>query len=254
MKAVSAVVADMRKIIRQDPRIIQKLHRRVFLDKITREQVTLYVSFYVEAANRDAFMAIKQDLFLAFVDCVERNGAKLAKQRVQVRGCFTSFYGNYDVAHYVVHTASHAACTTSSNTDCCHNAPHRAHPPPVQQQLEFAPSVPATLPADSPDDSKPALPAPVDVAATGIPPEPPLGSNGNGPVVPASVTPASPPPATEAAAASAAAAVATKVKVAAKPADAKEGTAKEAGSEVRMCGSVCVGVCVCVCITVHTTW
>lgn len=84
LKAVSAVVADMRKIIRQDPRIIQKLHRRVFLDKITREQVTLYVSFYVEAANRDAFMAIKQDLFLAFVDCVERNGAKLAKQRVQV--------------------------------------------------------------------------------------------------------------------------------------------------------------------------
>ena len=34
-----AVVADMRKIIRQDPRIIQKLHRRVFLDKLTREQV-----------------------------------------------------------------------------------------------------------------------------------------------------------------------------------------------------------------------
>lgn len=35
----SAVVADMRKIIRQDPRIIQKLHRRVFFDKLTREQV-----------------------------------------------------------------------------------------------------------------------------------------------------------------------------------------------------------------------
>ena len=33
------MIADMRKIIRQDPRIIQKLHRRVFLDKITREQV-----------------------------------------------------------------------------------------------------------------------------------------------------------------------------------------------------------------------
>ena len=35
----AAVVADMRKIIRQDPRIIQKLHRRVFIDKLTREQV-----------------------------------------------------------------------------------------------------------------------------------------------------------------------------------------------------------------------
>ena len=31
----------MRKIIRQDPRIIQKLHRRVFIDKLTREQASL---------------------------------------------------------------------------------------------------------------------------------------------------------------------------------------------------------------------
>ena len=79
-----AVVADMRKIIRQDPRIIQKLHRRVFLDKITRDQVSIYISCYVEAPNRDAFMAVKQDLLLAFTDCVERNGAKLARHRLQV--------------------------------------------------------------------------------------------------------------------------------------------------------------------------
>jgi len=45
----------------------------------------VYVSFYVEAANRDAFMAVKQDLLLAFIDCVERNGAKLAKQLLQAR-------------------------------------------------------------------------------------------------------------------------------------------------------------------------
>ncbi len=48
-------------------------------------QVSIYVSFYVEAANRDAFMAIKQDLLLAFVDCVERNNARLARNRWQVR-------------------------------------------------------------------------------------------------------------------------------------------------------------------------
>lgn len=48
-------------------------------------QVSVYVSFYVEATNRDAYMAIKQDLLLAFIDCVERNGAKLAKQLLQVR-------------------------------------------------------------------------------------------------------------------------------------------------------------------------
>ncbi len=41
----------------QDPRVIQKLHRRVFLDKLTRDEATIYLSFYVEAANRDAFMA-----------------------------------------------------------------------------------------------------------------------------------------------------------------------------------------------------
>lgn len=47
-------------------------------------QVTVYVSFYVEATNRDAFMSVKQDLLLAFIDCVDRNGAKLAKQRLEV--------------------------------------------------------------------------------------------------------------------------------------------------------------------------
>ena len=36
-----AVVADFRKVIRQDPRIIQKLHRRVFVDKLTRDQVRM---------------------------------------------------------------------------------------------------------------------------------------------------------------------------------------------------------------------
>jgi len=38
----------------------------------------------VEATNRDAFMSVKQDLLLAFIDCVDRNGAKLAKQRLEV--------------------------------------------------------------------------------------------------------------------------------------------------------------------------
>lgn len=74
----------MRKIMRQDTRIIQKLHRRVFLDKINREQINIYISCYVEAPNRDAFMAVKQDLLLAFVDIVERNGGMLARNRLQV--------------------------------------------------------------------------------------------------------------------------------------------------------------------------
>jgi len=56
----------------------------VFLDDVTKEHCRLYLSFYVEAANRDAFMAIKQDLLLAFIDVVERNGATLARNRLQL--------------------------------------------------------------------------------------------------------------------------------------------------------------------------
>ncbi len=81
---VTDIVSDARKILRQDNRIIQKLHRRVFLDDVTKEHCRLYISFYVEAANRDAFMAVKQDLLLAFIDCVERNGASLARNRLQL--------------------------------------------------------------------------------------------------------------------------------------------------------------------------
>lgn len=81
---VTDIVSDARKILRQDNRIIQKLHRRVFLDDVTKEHCRLYISFYVEAANRDAFMAVKQDLLLAFIDCVERNGATLARNRLQL--------------------------------------------------------------------------------------------------------------------------------------------------------------------------
>ena len=42
------------------------------------------MSFYLDSANRDSFMAIKQDLLLAFIDCVQRNGAALATPRTMV--------------------------------------------------------------------------------------------------------------------------------------------------------------------------
>jgi MscS family membrane protein len=48
--------------------------------------VQLYLSFYLEAANRDAFMAIKQDLLVSFVECVEKHGGKLATPRIVVGG------------------------------------------------------------------------------------------------------------------------------------------------------------------------
>jgi hypothetical protein len=52
---------------------MNKLHRRVFLDKIGMEDVKMYISFYVEASNRDAFMAVKQ------------------VRAVECRGCESSF-------------------------------------------------------------------------------------------------------------------------------------------------------------------
>ena len=47
-------------------------------------QLTVYISCYVEAQNRDAFMAVRQDLMLAFIDCVHRNRAELARTRLGV--------------------------------------------------------------------------------------------------------------------------------------------------------------------------
>ena len=58
-------------------------------------QVTIYLSAYVEAANRDAFMAVKQDLLAAFVDCCERNGARLARNRLQVGHCVAQPFRGY---------------------------------------------------------------------------------------------------------------------------------------------------------------
>jgi hypothetical protein len=40
--------------VRNDGRIINKLHRRIFLDKITHDDAKIYLSFYVEASNRCA--------------------------------------------------------------------------------------------------------------------------------------------------------------------------------------------------------
>ena len=56
--------------------------------QVTPTHAAVYLSFYLEASNRDQFMGIKQDLLLAFVDCVERNGAKLATPRTTARPLF----------------------------------------------------------------------------------------------------------------------------------------------------------------------
>lgn len=84
ISAVPSIIGDMRRIIRNDVRVLPKLHRRVFLDKVNRNELTIYISFYIEAANRDAFMATKQEIFIEFALACERHGAQLASNRHQV--------------------------------------------------------------------------------------------------------------------------------------------------------------------------
>ncbi|MEW5303017.1 MAG: hypothetical protein WDW36_005750 [Sanguina aurantia] len=79
-----SIVQDIRRVVRNDARVMNKLHRRIFMDKVTQEDVKIYISFYADAPNREAFMTIKQDLLLAFIDCVERQGARLATPRTIV--------------------------------------------------------------------------------------------------------------------------------------------------------------------------
>ena len=43
---------DIRRIVRNDGRVLTKLHRRIFLDAITHDACRIYMSFYVDAANR----------------------------------------------------------------------------------------------------------------------------------------------------------------------------------------------------------
>jgi len=83
---VAKIVTDMRKLIRTHPSVIQKLHRRVFLNKLNKEEIELYISFYCAATNRDAFMAIRQDMLMTMIDIIHRHGAEIAKKSMKVIG------------------------------------------------------------------------------------------------------------------------------------------------------------------------
>lgn len=82
VKKVENIVGDVRRIIRQDERVIQRLYRRVFLGDISEEHVNIYIAFYMEMTNRDAYLAARQQMTLAFIDCIERNGAQLAEKKL----------------------------------------------------------------------------------------------------------------------------------------------------------------------------
>ena len=61
-----------------------KLHRRVFLDGITKDELRIYISFYIEAINRDTYMATKQEIFFLLYKSCKQHGAQLASNRRQI--------------------------------------------------------------------------------------------------------------------------------------------------------------------------
>jgi hypothetical protein len=86
---------------------------------------------------RDAFMAVKQDLLLAFVDCVERNGAKLATPRAVVSR-LTGFFvllrpavalSQLQLQAGRAHWATDPSNLKNANTDHQPNGPKRNQPP-----------------------------------------------------------------------------------------------------------------------------
>jgi mechanosensitive ion channel protein 1/2/3 len=86
ISAIPMIIGGMRRIIRDDVRVLPKLHRRVFLDKVNRNELTIYISF-IEAANRDAYMATKQEIFLEFAMARDRHGAQLASNHHHLCCC-----------------------------------------------------------------------------------------------------------------------------------------------------------------------
>jgi hypothetical protein len=82
---INDMIKDMRLFMTKYDKVIGQLHKRVFLDKVTRDQISIYMSCYLSAPNRDAFMNYKQELFLGLLSVIKAHGAKLARNYLNVR-------------------------------------------------------------------------------------------------------------------------------------------------------------------------
>lgn len=60
------------QIVRKDPRIIQKLHRRVFLHAVNDNSLEVLISFYIDAPTEDAARAHRENFTLTFLDILRR--------------------------------------------------------------------------------------------------------------------------------------------------------------------------------------
>ncbi|CAG9461125.1 unnamed protein product [Pedinophyceae sp. YPF-701] len=84
IRVVERIVNEIRQCIRQDARVIQRLHRRAFVNGFYPDRIEVYVSFYIDAINQDSYMAVRQDLMLRFVRTAEECGGRLAYQQLAV--------------------------------------------------------------------------------------------------------------------------------------------------------------------------
>ena len=78
LERLQVAMRDMRAVLKSDERVLKTLHRRVFLNRIMPDGYEIIISCYVEAANRDQFMAVKEDLLQMLVLILNRNGMRLA--------------------------------------------------------------------------------------------------------------------------------------------------------------------------------
>ena len=65
-------------MIKSDPRVLRNMHRRVFLDSISKEGLHLVISFYIEAVNKDQFYAIQQEMLQAFLETCQKNSVRVS--------------------------------------------------------------------------------------------------------------------------------------------------------------------------------
>eukprot|EP01023_Acetabularia_acetabulum_P045702 TRINITY_DN4644_c0_g2_i4.p1 TRINITY_DN4644_c0_g2~~TRINITY_DN4644_c0_g2_i4.p1 ORF type:complete len:553 (+),score=33.41 TRINITY_DN4644_c0_g2_i4:83-1741(+) len=84
LRIAPKVLSDIRRILKQERRVIQKLPIRVFITGITREQVTIFMNFFVTAKDREDYVCLRQDMLLSVMSCVKRNDAHLARNRYMV--------------------------------------------------------------------------------------------------------------------------------------------------------------------------
>ncbi|XP_076923335.1 mechanosensitive ion channel protein 2, chloroplastic-like [Bidens hawaiensis] len=78
---INNIVADMRKVLAKNPQVEQqKLHRRVFLDNVDRENQALLilVSCFVKTSHFEEYLCVKEAILLDLLRVISHHRARLA--------------------------------------------------------------------------------------------------------------------------------------------------------------------------------